>query len=43
MALFDCGAAELINCGLYETNSVTFKFDQGRNPYFIRKHYPQVE
>jgi len=43
VALFDCGAAELINCGLYETNSVSFKFDQCSNPYFIRKHYPELQ
>jgi hypothetical protein len=41
VALFDCGVAELINCGLYETKSVSFKFDQCSNPYFISKHYPQ--
>jgi len=43
VALFDCAAAELINCGLYETNAVQFKFDQCSNPYFIRKHYEQLE
>ena len=39
VALFDCTTAELINCGLYETNAVQFKFDQCANPYFISKHY----
>jgi|SRR5208283_648712 len=43
VALFDCAAAELINCGLYETNSVSFKFDQCSNPYFVRKHYPELK
>lgn len=43
VALFDCDAAELINCGLYETNSLSFKFDQCSNPYFIRKHYPELQ
>lgn len=43
VALFDCGVAELINCGLYETNSVSFKFDQCSNPYFISKHYPELQ
>jgi hypothetical protein len=43
VALFDCGAAELINCGLYETNSVSFKFDQCSNPYFINKYYPELQ
>lgn len=41
IALFDCAAAELINCGLYETNAVQFKFDPCSNPYFIRKHYEE--
>jgi hypothetical protein len=41
-ALFDCGVAELINCGLFETSSVSFKFDQSSNPYFISKHCPEV-
>jgi len=43
VALFDCSVAELINCGLYETSSVQFKFDQCSNPYFITKHYEQLQ
>jgi RES domain len=43
VALFDCCAAELINCGLYETNSVSFKFDHCSNPYFISKYYPELK
>jgi hypothetical protein len=43
IALFDCDAAELINCGLYETNAVSFKFDQCSNPYFIAKHYEELQ
>lgn len=43
IALFDCGAAELINCTLFETDSVSFKFDQCNNTYFISKHYPQQQ
>lgn len=43
VALFDCCAAELINCGLYETNSVSFKFHQCSNPYFISKYYPELK
>jgi hypothetical protein len=43
IALFDCAAAELINCGLYETNAVSFKFDQCSNPYFISKHYEELQ
>ena len=38
VALFDCGAAKLISCGLHETTAVKFTFDQCSNPYFIRKH-----
>jgi hypothetical protein len=32
-----------MNCGLYETNSISFKFDQCSNPYFIAKHYPELQ
>jgi hypothetical protein len=41
VAIFSCDAAELINCGLYETKSVSFKFEQADNRYFISKHYPK--
>lgn len=43
VAVFDCSAAEIINCGLYETRSVSFKFEQADNPYFVTKHYPKTE
>src|SRR5438132_5731421 len=43
IALFDCAAAELVNCGLYETNAVSFKFGQCSNPYFISKHYEELQ
>lgn len=43
IALFDVKAAELINCGLYETKSVSFEFEQADNPYFVVKHYPEIE
>jgi RES domain len=43
IALFECDAAELINCGLYEINAVSFTFDQSSNPYFISKHYAQLQ
>lgn len=43
VALFDCVAAELINCGLYETTAVQFTFDQCSNPYFITKRYEQLK
>ena len=41
-ALFDVAAAELVNCGLYETRSVAFEFDQADNPYFVTKHHPEA-
>jgi len=43
IALFDCDVAELLNCGLYETNLVSFQFDQCSNPYFISKHYAEAQ
>jgi RES domain-containing protein len=43
IALFHCEAAELINCGLYKANAISFMFDQADNPYFISKHYPNPE
>ena len=43
VALFDCAVAALIHCGLYETSAIEFKFDQCNNPYFIRKHYEELQ
>jgi hypothetical protein len=43
VALFDCGAAGLINCGLSETNSASFKFNQCSNLYFISKSSPELK
>ena len=42
VALFDCGAAELISCCLYETNAVKFTFDQCSNPYLIKRQQQQT-
>jgi hypothetical protein len=42
LALFDCEAAELTNCGLHEVTRVAYTFDQADNPYFIAKHYPET-
>jgi hypothetical protein len=42
IALFDVAAAELINCGLYETKAVSFEFEHTDNPYFVMKHYPDA-
>ena len=41
IALFDMAAAEIINCCLFEVQSVSFKFRPTENPYVIVKHYPQ--
>lgn len=38
VALFDINAADLVNCFLYEAKSVTFRFDEVENPYFVGKH-----
>lgn len=43
IALFDCKAAELMNCGLYETTKIQFKFDQCSNPYFVAKRSEELE
>lgn len=42
IALFDVASAELLNCCLYVIDSVTFKFSQEENPYFIPKHYSGI-
>jgi hypothetical protein len=42
IALFDATSAELINCVLFETKSISFEFSQTENPYFIAKHYPEI-
>jgi RES domain-containing protein len=42
IALFDLDAADLMNCALYETRSVSFDFDQIDNPYF-RIEPPRVK
>ena len=39
-ALFDLDNADLINCTLYETKAVSFKFDHAGNPYFVRETKP---
>lgn len=43
VALFDCSAAELMNCRLYEAKTVKFTFEQRNNPYFLRKHYKEPQ
>jgi hypothetical protein len=39
IALFDIAAADLINCVLYQVDSIEFKFSQADNMYYITKHY----
>jgi len=36
VVLFDINAADLLNCYLYKVESVSFKFEQSGNPYYIR-------
>lgn len=36
VALFDIDAAKLVNCFLYDTKSVAFKFEEAGNPYFLK-------
>jgi hypothetical protein len=35
IALFDINTANLINCNLFRTESISFKFVQAGNPYFV--------
>ena len=39
VALFDVGAADVINCGLYRVKDVSVTLTQQDNPYFVRKYY----
>jgi RES domain-containing protein len=43
VALFNCEAAELINCALHETTAIEYKFQQCDNAYFVSKHYPELQ
>lgn len=43
IALFDCNSAEVLNCGLYETRSVSFKSEQCSNPYFVTKYCEELK
>ena len=43
IALFDCGTAEVLNCGLYETRSMSFKSEQCDNPYFVTKYCDELK
>jgi hypothetical protein len=43
VALFDLAAADQINCQLHTARRLSFTFEEVTNPYFIRKHYPELE
>lgn len=34
--LFDVDSAKLVNCNLFESESISFKFQQAANPYFVK-------
>lgn len=42
IALFDLSAAEIINCSLHLTRRVQFQFNEASNPYFVSRHYPEL-
>ncbi len=42
VALFDVDAADVVNCILRRVRGVTFEHEQASNPYFVRKHYPEL-
>jgi RES domain-containing protein len=35
IALFDLDAAQLLNCGLYRVDSLSYRFSEADNPYFV--------
>lgn len=39
IALFDVDAADLINCFLYEVKSISYKFEETGEHYFVSKYY----
>jgi len=43
VALFDVGAADVINCGLYRVKDVSVILSQQDNPYFTREHHEEPE
>jgi RES domain-containing protein len=42
LALFQLHAAEVINCTVHQVRSVQFGHEEVTNPYFVRKHYPEL-
>lgn len=43
VVLFDLGVADLINCFLYEAESIEFKFKETANPYLVRNSNEQID
>jgi hypothetical protein len=43
IAIFDLAVADLINCHLYQTKSVTFTFARAAHPYFIPQYSSDSE
>lgn len=41
IALFDLGAADIINCGLYKVKAVDYEFKETADRYFVSKYYDQ--
>jgi hypothetical protein len=39
ITLFDIGAADIVNCFLFQVQSVEYEFKETANPYFVRKYY----
>lgn len=35
MVIFDIEAADIVNCFLFETKGIEFKFEEAANPYFV--------
>jgi hypothetical protein len=42
IALFNTDAADVVNCILQRVRTVRFEHEQASNPYFVRKHYPEL-
>ena len=43
IALFDLGAADIINCALYGVKAVDYKFEQTADRYFVSKYYEKKD
>jgi hypothetical protein len=43
VALFEIDAADVMNCTLNRVRAVKFEHEPTSNPYFVRKHYPEIK